>query len=244
MTGYYDVHCHIIPEVDDGSADMKTAMELLRREYADGVRVIYLTPHYRSGMFETPRPQVIRQYKLLREKAKLHFRDLKLRLGCEFHANQDMISMLQSEKGYTMGSSSCVLVEFSRSHSSMVIRERCSALLAQGYQPVVAHAERYPVLTGNIALMHSLHHMGVRFQINAQSILGKNGLALKLFCRRLMKEDLIDLVGSDAHDLSERKPMMGSCAEYVRRKMGSEYMEKLFISNPKTILKGRKKKKQ
>lgn len=241
MLGYYDTHCHILPEVDDGAIDIGMAQEMLRQEYADGVSVVFVTPHYRVGMFEPSREKVFQQFELLKEYARQSFPGLELHLGCEFHANMDMVMTLTKETGYSMGTSRCVLIEFSHIHDFSYIRERCYSLLRHGYLPIIAHAERYPVLNCNIERLNSLRNMGVFIQINARSILGKNGFFLKRFCRKLMNHDLIDIIGSDAHDLSDRKPLIGPCARYIQRKMGNDYMEKIFIHNPTELLQeGRK----
>ena len=236
MTGYYDIHCHILPEVDDGADDMETTIKMLRQEYEDGVRVIYATPHYRIGMFEPPGEKVMQQYELVKKQAKQIGDGIEIYLGCEFHANMDMISMIDTKKGIRMGNSSCVLTEFSEKHGYGYIRERCYALLSHGCQPIIAHAERYPALNHDLEKFHSLVDMGAFIQVNADSILGKNGFHLKHVCRKMMKWNLIHFIGSDAHDVLKRKPLIGQCAEYLKKKMGQAYMEKILIENPRKFI--------
>lgn len=241
MSGYYDIHCHILPEVDDGADSMEMAREMLRQEYTDGVRVIYATPHYRIGMFETSKQKILQQYELVKEYAGQIGEGIEIYLGCEFHANMDMLSMFDDGIGIKMGDSSCVLTEFSEIHNYSFIKERCYSLLSHGYQPIIAHAERYSVLNQNPEKICSLRNMGAFIQIDADSILGKNGFYLKCFCKKMMNRDLIHFVGSDAHDMSKRKPLIGQCAKYVSKKMGENYMEKIFINNPKELIReGRK----
>ena len=99
MALWTDIHCHIIPGVDDGAKDRKTAMELLRMEHNDGVGRIIVTPHFRRGMFETPWKKISEQFFLLKEEASKLYPDMDIRLGCEFHANMDMIEFLKKMTG-------------------------------------------------------------------------------------------------------------------------------------------------
>ena len=91
-----DVHCHILPEVDDGADDMKEALQMLELEYQDGVRTIIVTPHYRKGMFECSSERILKKYEQLKKEAKDRWKDLTIVLGCEFHANMDMIEIIES----------------------------------------------------------------------------------------------------------------------------------------------------
>ena len=96
--GIFDIHCHIVPGVDDGAADIEETRKLLEMEYKQGVRNIILTPHFRFRMFETPLEKVQRQFRLSEEAAADISKDLHLYLGCEFHANMEMLPMLREKK--------------------------------------------------------------------------------------------------------------------------------------------------
>lgn len=141
--GIYDIHCHIVPGVDDGATDIEETGKLLRMEYEQGVRTIIATPHFRFRMFETSAEKVKEQFKLVEKAAAEVASDLHVYLGCEFHTNMEMISMLRENKVMTMAGSRYVLTEFSHNSEENYIRERLSALLSGGYKPIVAHIERY-----------------------------------------------------------------------------------------------------
>lgn len=239
MPGYYEVHCHILPGVDDGAASMKETVQMLEAYHDDGVRTIYATSHYRRGMFEPSMKEVQSQFERVRRKASEIGRGITVHLGCEFHANMDMVEMLDDGRRPTMGGGRCVLTEFSHSSELPFIRERCYALLSHGYEPIIAHAERYQPLLKHLDAVEDLVQMGVWIQVNAGSILGQDGLGVKWFCRKLMKQNLVHLVGSDAHNMTDRKPQIGRCAEYIAKKMGRGYMEHILVENPQKIIEGR-----
>lgn len=235
MEGIYDIHCHILPGVDDGAADIETAVQLLRMEYRDGVRTIILTPHYRRRMFEPEMEDILSGYDALKSEADNL--GIRLYLGCEYHVNMDMVTVLEEGRRPTMAGSRYVLCEFSGGEEPAYIKERTYHLVSHGYLPVLAHIERYAALRKDFLLVEKLSQLGCLMQVNAGSILGDDGFLVKRFCKKLMAYDLLDLVGSDAHDLKKRIPRMGACAEYLIKKEGKAYAEKILCENPARILK-------
>lgn len=234
--GIFDIHCHIVPGVDDGAADVEETRKLLQMEYDQGVRNIILTPHFRFQMFETPLEKVQRQFELAEGIAAEISPDLHLYLGCEFHANMEMIPMLRGKKISTMAGSRYVLVEFSHSSEPSYIRERLSAMLSGGYKPIVAHIERYEATRTDLNFVEELVDMGAYMQINADSIIGKDGFFTKRYCMKLMKNELVQFVGSDCHDSRKRISRIGEAYQAVLKKEGRAYAEQLFIRNPREII--------
>ena len=236
MKGIYDIHIHIIPGVDDGSSNLKETIAMLKASYADGVRTIYATSHYRRGMFEPDRKLVAVRMQRVREEALKIDPNFRILQGCEFHANMDMIDLLNSDPTMTLGSSRCVLVEFSDSWTFSGIRERCNELIMNGYVPIIAHIERYKALYRHLDEIQGLRDMGAYIQINAESVMGDHGFMMKRFCKKVMQADLLDFIGSDAHNMKSRKPCMGRCADYVEKVMGREYAARILIRNPQRII--------
>ena len=234
MNDLFDIHCHILPCVDDGAKSMEMALQLLRMEWQDGVRTVILTPHYRLGMFETSMERIWDAYDELLYRARGIGMDLHL--GCEFHANMDMADTLEARERPTMAGSNYVLCEFSESSDLAFIQERGYHLISRGFIPIFAHIERYTKLTEDFDMIAELVDMGCRMQVNAGSILGKDGAATKKFCRKLIKEDLLHFIGSDAHDVKTRIPLIGSCSEYLKKKAGRVYTGKILRDNPSMIL--------
>ena len=237
MKNLFDIHCHIIPEVDDGARTMEMALKMLQMEYEDGVRSVILTPHYRREMFETPKEKIERQFALLKEKSEAVIgEDLHLYLGCEFHANTTMVEKLVSGERPTMAGSDYVLTEFSQETDFSFARERIYDLVSHGFIPIVAHVERYPQIRKDFGNLEALRENGAYLQVNAGSILGEEGFQAKRFCKKLMKNNMLDFIGSDCHRTDKRVPNLGACAEYMEKKMGKDYMERIFIRNPQKIV--------
>lgn len=236
MIGFYDVHTHILPGVDDGAADMEETIRLLKMEYKDGVRNIYATSHYRRKMFEPDMERVRDAYKQVAAEAAKIGSDLRILLGCEFHVNSEMLDVLNAEERPCMGKSRCVLVEFSEQADANTIQNRCYELMSHGYQPIIAHAERCVVIRKNLNFLEQLVEMGNYIQMNADSIVGNEGLGMKWYCKKAIKRDLLHFIGSDAHNTSDRKPAIGKCAKYLEKMMGEAYVNRIMIENPREMI--------
>ena len=235
MNGLYDIHCHILPGVDDGSGSMEESLWLLKKEYDEGVRNIILTPHFRYKMIEPSLEKVQLQFlRLLRKTSKIG-PDLKLYLGCELHASMDMIDCLKKGERMTMASSRYVLVEFSDYDEKNYIKERIQKLKLNGYLPIVAHVERYRAAFEDADFIGELRDMGAYIQMNADSITGRDGLRMKWFCKKLLKWGLVDFIGSDGHNAKDRIPEIGKAYDLVEKLMGRDYADTIFIENPSKI---------
>lgn len=113
MTGYWDIHNHILPGVDDGSGCMRETMEMLEEEYRQGVRHIVFTPHYRRDMFAIPREEIQTVYARVCEMAADRFPEMEFYLGCEYYIHSDSsVERLRGNPKYYMAGSRTVLIEF------------------------------------------------------------------------------------------------------------------------------------
>ena len=231
-----ELHCHILPYVDDGAQNLEEANELLLLQQEQGVTTIVATPHRRTHMFETPQEDVCRQFERLKEFAAQMTPPIQLLFGCENFCDTALEQRLREQSVVCMGDSSFVLIEFSGRHSAKELLAYTSLAVSEGYRPVIAHAERYPCVQENSELLEALIDAGAWIQINAGSVLGEDGLRQKWLCGRLMKQNLVHLIASDCHHMDMRRPNLGTCAAYVERKMGKAYAERIFYENPALIL--------
>lgn len=121
MTGYWDIHNHILPGVDDGSGCMRETMEMLEEEYRQGVRHIVFTPHYRRDMFAIPREEIQTVYARVCEMAADRFPEMEFYLGCEYYIHSDAsVERLRGNPKYYMAGSRTVLMEFAYEFSAMM----------------------------------------------------------------------------------------------------------------------------
>lgn len=236
MTKLVDLHCHILPYVDDGALRSAESDALLEMLFRQGVRVLCATPHLRKGMFETPDEEIRIQFSELQERAAGRSCPMRLFLSREYHCDDLFRERLHAAEVLCLGEGNTLLIEFSSRHSYEKIRDWVSAVLEQGYRPLIAHVERYPALFGNPDHVSALIGQGAVIQMNAGSILGREGFRQALWSRKLLKEGLVHVVASDSHDPEDRPPELDACEHYLRKKVGESYTQALLRDNPIQIL--------
>ena len=237
MANIADIHCHIIPYVDDGAIDKDISDELISRQAEQGVTVICCTPHLRRDMFETPDDTIREQFRRLQERVMTAGTDVELYLSREYHADKLLLKTLESGKILPLGTDH-LLLEMSNGASEREMKEYIETVQSYGYKPLLAHPERYHVIREYPETAERMVQLGAKLQLNAGSILGREGLKQKNLCRKLLKKKLIYAVASDAHDPEDRPPELDKVYELLTRKCGANYTEQLMYSNPLKILKG------
>ena len=213
---------------------MEETCSMLEEEYSQGIRNIIFTPHYRRGMFALSADDHEAVYKDVCERFADTFPDMKFYLGCEYFADAEIVDRLRDRR-FRMDGGAAVLVEFSTAGRFETIRKVTGRLAKEGYVPVIAHAERYSCLYESGSLIPSLKELGAVIQINAGTVLGKSGGRAKRFCMDLIKEDLADIIASDAHNVKDRPVYMGPCIEKIEKKFGTGKAERLFKINPSRL---------
>ena len=234
-----DVHNHSMPGVDDGSQDSDMTFQMLQMAYEEGIRDIILTPHYKSAMEKETTQKRYAGYRracLLAGKVSPR---LKLYLGEELYYDSKMIQRLREGRALTLNGTQYVLVEFPFYVDYPYIRQAVRDLWAAGYFPVLAHIERYEALK-KMERVEELVELGAYIQVNAGSVTGKAGFWTKHYLLKLIRNNLVHLVGTDAHNVSSRPPQMAECAAYLKKKAGSGKALKLCSRNARKILKGEK----
>lgn len=231
-----DLHCHILPYVDDGSMTKEDADALLDMFVSQGARAICCTPHLRKGMFETSDEEVKKQFVRFKKRAKEKGLNVRLFLSREYHADALFLQRLKSDNLFCLGKDRTVLVEFSHTHTKENIRNCVKRVKKYGYTPLIAHLERYPALYNDLEAVEKLVALGAKVQVNAGSILGREGYRQALWARKLLRAGLVYVVASDAHDTEYRPPELDKCFQYLEKRYGREFARKLMYKNPKSIL--------
>lgn len=236
MLGIADIHCHVLPYVDDGAQHKQESMRLLKMQYKQGVRTICFTPHLRHEMFDTPDEEIIEQFARLKERVGALTKRMDFFLSREYFCDSQFIRKMEQGELLPMGNGNYILTEFSHGYTEQQIFDYINMILQNGYKPLVAHVERYPALKDSPEQIRDLIAMGAKIQMNAGSVIGKEGMRQAAWCRRLLKERLVHVIASDAHDGDTRPPQLEKCADYLERKYGSDYTKQLMRFNPLKIL--------
>lgn len=230
-----DLHCHILPGVDDGPAGFEESLAMARMAAADGVRVIVATPHV-SDQYDYPAPDLIREL-TGRLNGLIQQEGLGLRVlpGAEVRTSPELVEALQAGKVMTLADrGKCVLVELPSSSQAVYAGDLFFRMQVAGYTPVIAHAERVDWLRAQPQLLREFKDRGVRLQINAESVSGAAGRGMRLQALRLAKEGLADVLGSDGHNVNSRKPLLTVAQRNLRGRRG--LFEALTETGPERLI--------
>ena len=239
MRGFTDIHTHLLPGVDDGAQSTPQALHLLRLAWENGTRTVVLTPHYR-GKFKKNTPDMLRRdFARLQEAVSAELPDMQLYLGQEIAYEIDAPEAMHQGMVLSMNGSQYALLEFRTGALRSQIINGVSETVCCGFIQIVAHIERYDIARKEAELAEELLHMGALLQLNADSVLGANGFGVKRFCHRLLKEQMVHFIASDAHDPTRRPPLLRECFLRVYKKYGLDYAARLFYENAQAVIENR-----
>lgn len=237
MRKFLDAHCHILPGVDDGAKDMDETRKMLEIAYKEGICIIIATPHRHKERGMSELEELKEQLILVKEEAKIINENIHICLGMEVFFGQDIPDLLKNGKIATINESNYVLLEFTQSDSFTYIQQSLQKVQVKGYRPIIAHAERYECLVEDISLVRHLVKMGICIQVNANSIVTKKNRKVKKFVKKALDEQLIHLIGTDAHGANERKPEMKKAAKYIENRCEEQYAKDILGYNGIRIIK-------
>lgn len=217
-----DLHCHILPGIDDGAKDVSISLQLLRKEYADGVRNLAFTSHFNSERttvedFLQKRAQAFETLTsaLQQESEPMEFR---FKLGSEVYFSPNLCTL--DAKRLCMGDTAYMLIEFPTTHKPHFIRQTFAQLQEQGILPLIAHIERYPYVLDEPTLLYDWVAAGAYAQINAGSLL-KTPKLRKTLCK-FISWQLVHVISTDTHSPDKRPPRMAEAVTVLQNVLGDQ----------------------
>lgn len=232
---YIDVHSHILPGLDDGADDREQTELMLKTAYAQGVRVVCATPHFRPAMFPVSLSKRQEAFELAKGIAKDIAPDLEIVLGNELYYSENCIDYLKDGRCRCMGDTRYVLVEFSTSIDFNSMRKKIMRLISEGFIPLIAHIERYSCVRERISKVDELIEIGGYIQVNSGSI-AAGSFEIRHFVRKLLKYGMVHFVASDSHNNRDRAYNFTEAVSYIEKKYGREYVNELMYLNPVRML--------
>ena len=194
-----DMHSHILPGIDDGSDGIETSLQLIRGLKALGYNKLIATPHIMWDMYRNTPEIIKRQLNLVREAVKKEGIDIEINAAAEYFLDEHVEDLLQKKEPLLTVSENRVLTEFSMAFPSMNIKEILFEMQMQGYQPIIAHPERYTYLQRNKEFYDELRDIGCVFQLNILSLGGHYGKSVAELAQYLLRNGFYTLVGTDLH---------------------------------------------
>ena len=196
-----DMHSHLIPGIDDGSPDMETSLQLTRGMMELGYQKLITTPHIMWDMYRNSRQTILEGLEQLRSAVKAEAIDVEINAAAEYFLDEHIEELIKNNEPLLTISANMVLVEFSMAHSPMNLKDILFEMQMHGYQPVLAHPERYTYLANNKEFYDEMKDIGCMFQLNLLALGGHYGKPVHDLAQYLVKKEYYDLVGSDLHHI-------------------------------------------
>lgn len=236
-----DIHSHVLPGIDDGSADMGMSLDMLAMAAASGVRTLVATPHCNiPGEFDNYRsPELEALFLALQREAEREEIPIRLCRGMEIYATPELPELLAGRRVWTLNGSRYFLMEFAFREDPDFCREILDSCARLGYAPIIAHPERYYFVQDDPALAYEWCTAGYGLQVNKGSLLGRFGPDARATADLLMRHGLVACVASDAHRPYARSTHFGEVRAFLDEAYGEDYSRLLLEENPARILSGR-----
>lgn len=233
--GYIDIHSHILPGIDDGAETMEISEQMLRKAYDEGFTTIIATPHCSKGFRKYSKEDVIQKCEILDNYAKLHISpDFKVLPGQEINYNEAALKLIHTGEILPLANSNYILMEFNPevSFSSMLmgLREVCMS----PYFVVLAHIERYVCLY-DLKKLQEIRNLGILTQMNYSEIGGKWYQKSTSFCRKCLRNGMVDFLGTDMHDATLRDSKAKPAFHWMHQNLDKEYLRCITELNAQNI---------
>jgi protein-tyrosine phosphatase len=236
-----DLHCHILPGLDDGARDLDQAVEMARIAHEDGIEIIVGTPHLFNGSFAYDDLGVFEEKRELLERA-LTAGDcpLKVLSGAEVHITHDLVaSVRRHRERLVLAGGSYIFIEFPHDHVFQGVKDLFFELMSERVTPIIAHPERNMAFARFPKLLFDLVEMGALAQVNGGSLLGRYGPDSEAAALRFLELGLVHFISSDGHNTHSKPPRLAAAAARASAVVGREKASALVRDNPRAVIEDR-----
>ena len=235
-----DLHCHILPGVDDGPKDVEESLAMARHAVKDGIHAIVATPHALGGTYPNPPEKIIAAAKALGDRFETEHLPLALYTGAEVHICPDMAArILAGQAAFLCENKRYILIEFPFQTVPYGFKEELFHLALRGITPVIAHPERNPMVHFQPEILYDLTAAGCLIQVNSTSITGGFGDDIMRCSHDLIKNRGVHIIASDAHSAHNRPPLLSAAVDIAAKILKSKAAALEMVSGaPAAVIKG------
>jgi protein-tyrosine phosphatase len=235
-----DLHCHILPGLDDGSRSPEESLTMARLALEDGIRTLVATPHALDGVYNVPPAEITEAVAAFQERLSARGLDIKVCAGADVHLSPGMAEKIKTGAVMTLNNTGkYFLLELPPQTLPSGVKEEIFALKMQGITPVITHPERHPAILRDMNLLHEFIAMGALSQITAMSLTGEFGEGVQGCCQVLLKHRLVHVIATDAHSAESRPPLLSRAMNEAAELTGSDTLAASLVEDiPAKILAG------
>jgi protein-tyrosine phosphatase len=256
-----DLHCHILPGLDDGPQTMEESIRMCQIAYQDGIRTIVATPHTLNGVYKNGKSVILSKVNELndalnnselppgqrpsRAGGRTQNSELPLRIlpGSDVHLCETTLQQVDQGEAVTIGDGGkYLMIEFTSQGIPYQAEEVLFQLIAAGIVPIITHPERNLEIGQRPQRYLRMIQMGCLGQVTAMSLTGGFGPAVKKVAGKLLTKRLLHIIASDAHSIDRRPPILSAAVGVAEKMVGKEEAYKMVTEYPKAILEGRRPK--
>lgn len=236
-----DLHCHILPGVDDGSRDLAQSLAMARIAWEGGTRIIAATPHcgLPGGAGNFWGPELAERFRSFQRELTQAGIPLKILPGMEFFGGEDLGALYENGRLMPLAGGRYLLTEFYFDESASYMTQVLEQTQDRGLVPLVAHPERYEAVQRDPGVVERWFRLGYGIQVNKGSILGDLGPGAEETAWALLDHGLVHAVASDAHSHLRRTPDLSRVRRHLERACGGPYTRLLLEENPRRIVEDR-----
>lgn len=239
MFAMIDIHCHILPGIDDGAKKIDDSLAMAQLAVKEGIHQIIATPHHNNRGWQNPKSTVMP----LVEQVNQHFRenqvDLEVYPGQEVRISGDLIDLMdRNEITFLDENKSFLLVEFPTATVPEYTHHVFNQLYEREITPIIAHPERNHELHANPDLLYDLVNGGALAQVTSSSYTGDLGKKIEKFSNQLIKAGLVHIVASDSHNIDSRPFNMAKAMQKLEKEFGPDIRDQ-FELNSEHVFQGR-----
>jgi protein-tyrosine phosphatase len=231
-----DLHCHILPGIDDGASDLAVSLKMARSFVDQHVKVVGCTPHILPGLYHNSGPAIRQAVIGLQDCLDAEGIPLRLVAGADVHMCPDFIAGLRDGRLLAIADSRYVLVEPPHHTAPPQLEDFFFKLMVAGYVPVLTHPERLSWVPTRYEAIKRLVGVGVWMQLTAGSFIGAFGRNALYWAERMLAEGFVHIIATDAHDAQRRPPDLARAREAVAKRVGDEEAQHLVLTRPLGIL--------
>ena len=231
-----DLHCHLLPGIDDGSKDLQMSLAMARMASSDGISIIACTPHILPGVYNNTGPAIRAAVARFRECVFEAGIPIRLVTGADVHIAPDLAVQLNDGRVLTLNDSRYLLLEPPHHVLPPRLEDLIFELQAAGYVPILTHPERLSWVEGRYDLIERLGYNNCLMQITAGSLTGQFGRRPRYWAERMLDDGLCHLVATDAHNTERRPPRMAEARALIAQWLGEDEATNIVLRRPQGIL--------
>lgn len=233
-----DLHCHLLPGIDDGAPDLETALQLARLAVSEGITHLVCTPHIHPGRFDNTPESIQAALSVFRSALQAAAIPLTVAAAAEVHFDLSLMDAVPQQRVPYLGrwdGMDVVLLEFPHGYIPLGADRLTRWLIAQDVLPIIAHPERNKDVMRDLTKLQPFLNQGCLLQLTADAVAGRFGANCAAVSRRLLQERVVTILASDAHNVAHRPPSLRAGVEAAARIVGESQAEDLVHARPWTL---------